>query len=277
VSRRDWHPIIEAAVAIVNEYDYPITLRQLHYRLLSMPGLGYGTAEKDYDYLSERTAEARRQGTFPALLDQTRRIERAPFWASPTDALDSLIAQYRRDRSEGQEFVIVLGGEKRAMLAQFRQWYPELGLPFIALSGNASQTYVDEVAEFVERDGRKSVLLYVGDLDAAGEEIEDDFCRRCDAWDHVERIAVTEEQVSDLGLPRNPGKPNDPKRGPFIERHGSLFQVEVEAIPPHTLRTLYDDALAAYWDQSTYGDVVARENDDRARLIALARTVSDYP
>jgi hypothetical protein len=272
--RRDWSPIIEAAVGIVDEYDYLITLRQLHYRLLSLPDLDYGSGKKDYDYLSDRTAQARRRRNFPALSDQTRRIEQVPFWASPQAALADLIEQYRLDRSEGQEFVIVLGGEKRAMLAQFRQWYPDLGLPFIALSGNASQSYVDEVAAFVEDDGRKSVLLYVGDLDAAGEEIEEDFCRRCDVWDHVERIAVTEEQVTGLGLPRLPGKPNDPKRKPFIERHGWLFGVEVEAIPPDLLRSLYDDALATYWDKSTYDAVVAREHKDRAELAEAARLIN---
>jgi hypothetical protein len=275
MSRRNWQPIIEAAVAIVNEYDYLITLRQLHYRLLSMPALGYGTAKKDYDYLSQKTASARREGTFPPLSDQTRFIERTPFWASPTDALEWLIAQYRLDRSEGQEFVIVLGGEKRAMLAQFRQWYPDLGLPFIALSGNASQSYVDEVAAFVERDGRKSVLLYVGDLDPSGEEIEDDFCRRCDVWDHEERIAVTEEQVSDLDLPKNPGNEDDPKAPAFKERHGSLFQVEVEAIPPDRLHAFYDAALSEWWDESTYNEVVTREDDDRDRLLELRGTLSD--
>ena len=145
MTRRSWQPILDAAAAIVREYAYPITLRQLHYRLVSLPGLGYGTGRRDYDYLSERTAAARRCGTFPALSDQTRHIDRAPSWASPTDALDDLAELYRRDRTEGQEHLVVLGGEKRAMLAQFGEWYPDRGVPFVALSGNASQSYVDEV------------------------------------------------------------------------------------------------------------------------------------
>jgi hypothetical protein len=275
VTRRSWQPILDAAAAIVREYAYPITLRQLHYRLVSLPGLGYGTGRRDYDYLSERTAAARRCGTFPALSDQTRHIDRAPSWASPTDALDDLAELYRRDRTEGQEHLVVLGGEKRAMLAQFGEWYPDRGVPFVALSGNASQTYADEVAAFVVGDGRPAVLLYVGDLDASGEEIERDFCARCPVWEHVERVAVTEEQVAELGLPRNPGNPRDPKRAPFIARHGSLFQVEVEAIPPEVLHGLYDDALAQWWDPAAFAAVMAGEHDDRARLVELARAFGD--
>jgi hypothetical protein len=268
--RRDWAPILKAAERIVRGYSYRITLRQLHYRLLSMPGLGYGMAAKDYVYLSALTAEARRSGSFPALADETRSIEVTPSWASPAEVLAVIAQQYRRDRTEGQSYFIVLGGEKRAMLAQFRQWYPDLGVPFIALSGNASQTYVDEVADFVVADGRKSVLLYVGDLDASGEDIERDFRKRCPVWDHVERIAVTESQIIELGLPKNPGNPNDTKRKPFIDMHGSLFQVEVEAIPPNELRRLYDEALAHWWDQSAWNRVVEAEDAERRQLEALA-------
>jgi hypothetical protein len=269
--RRDWAPILREAERIVHGYPYRITLRQLHYRLLSVPTLGYGSAAKDIDYLSQRTADLRRRGSFPDLADETRSIEVTPSWASPAEALAAIAQQYRRDRTEGQSNFIVLGGEKRAMLVQFRQWYPDLGVPFIALSGNASQTYVDEVADFVDDDGRKSVLLYVGDLDASGEDIERDFVKRCPVWDHVERIAVKESQITELGLPKNPGNPNDPKRKPFIDTHGSLFQVEVEAIAPNELHRLYDEALAQWWDRSTWNRVVEAEAAERRQLEALAR------
>jgi hypothetical protein len=268
-SHRDWAPILREAARIVSGYSYPITLRQLHYRLLMTPRLGYGTAAKDYDYLSSRTAKARRQGQFPALSDETRAIELTPFWASPQDALAQLADEYRRDRTDGQRYLIALGGEKRTMLAQFREWYPDLGLPFIPLSGNASQTLVDQAREFVAQDGREAVLLYVGDLDPSGEEIERDFLKRCPVWKHFTRVAVTEQQIGDLGLPRNPGKPNDPKARPFVERHGSVFQVEVEAIPPDRLRELYDRSLGQWWDQSAFGRVVADEEGDRRWLRGL--------
>jgi hypothetical protein len=127
------------------------------------------------------------------------------------------------------------------------------------------------VAAFVTDDGRPSVLLYVGDLDASGEEIEADFVRRRPVWDHVERIAVSDGQAATLGLPKNPGNPKDPKRGPFVERHGSLYQVEVEPIPPEVLHGLYDDALAQWWDPDAFAAVLAAEESERARLVALAR------
>ena len=68
--------------------------------------------------LSSRTAEGRRQDWFPALLDQTRQIHRSPRWTSPGHALRSLAAQYRPDRTEGQEELVVIGGEKATLLAQ---------------------------------------------------------------------------------------------------------------------------------------------------------------
>jgi hypothetical protein len=65
VSRLDWERILARAAKIVAEYATAVTLRQLHYRLVSAPELGYPNTTTAYKGLSARTAEARRHGTFP--------------------------------------------------------------------------------------------------------------------------------------------------------------------------------------------------------------------
>jgi hypothetical protein len=227
VTRRSWSVIIEAARSIVLGYSYLITLRQLHYLLVSVAFGGYVNDEACYKRLSALTAEGRRAGRFPALLDQTRTIRRLRSWTSPADAVSDVAQRYRRDRTEGQEWLVVLGGEKATLLAQLAQWFDPLGCPIVLLRGYGSQTYVDDVAEMVEEDGRQAVLIYAGDFDPSGEDILRDFTKRCPVFDKVEHVAVQPGQVASLGLIENPGKATDSRAARFLARHGKLVQVEV--------------------------------------------------
>ena len=110
--RRDWGPILARAKEIVGAYQTGVTPRQLFYRLVSS-GLLRNT-EADYKQLSSRTAEVRRAGTFPDLIDVSRRIRRPQSYGSAEDALRYLHDTYRRDRTEGQAWGVFLGVEKEA-------------------------------------------------------------------------------------------------------------------------------------------------------------------
>lgn len=110
MTQRPWSPILSLAADVVAEYPYRITLRQLHYRLAMTPGLGYRNTRSDYTQLSDRTAEGRRQGAFPALLDQTRAIHQPAHWANGREALEALARQYRCDRTAGQVANMGFGG-----------------------------------------------------------------------------------------------------------------------------------------------------------------------
>jgi hypothetical protein len=128
-----------------------VTLRQLFYRLVSVELLP--NTQPAYKTLSDRTAKARRAGTFPGLIDRGRGIYLGPSWDSPADALTALAEQYRRDRTQGQPFSVYLAVEKAGIVEQLRAWFGDLGVPIVALSGYASQSYVDRVAERVARQG----------------------------------------------------------------------------------------------------------------------------
>jgi hypothetical protein len=265
VSRRDWSEIVAHAAGIVDTYeDTSVTLRQLFYRLVSDGTLPNTTSA--YKTLSSRTAEARRAGTFPDLIDRTRSIHRDLTFTGATDALEWLTDVYRRDRTEGQRWSIYLGVEKAGIVEQLRAWFGDYGLPIVALGGYSSQTYVDEVAADVERQGRPSVLLYAGDHDPSGEDIDRDFVDRAGCFDRVDRVALTAVQVDAYGLPPQPGKRSDSRAAGFVARHGTLVQVELDALDPSDLRRLYADALAAYWDESTYRQVLDVERADLTEI-----------
>ncbi len=263
--RIDWKQILQEAARIVGAYDTGVTLRQLFYRLVAA-GLLPNT-QSAYKSLSSNTAAARRQGRFPALIDRTRAIHRPTTFAGAGEAKSWLTRIYRRDRTEFQDVSIYLGVEKAGIVEQLESWFGSLGIPILALGGYASQTYTDEVVQDVEATCRPAVLLYAGDFDPSGIDIDRDFCERTGCFAVVERVALNAEQVTEFDLPPQLGKATDSRAADFVARHGHLIQVELDALPPETLRELFGEAIGRYWDMSAYEASLAHE---RADLEALA-------
>lgn len=284
MSRIDWPAIVDRAADVVRSYDTSVTLRQLFYRLVSEQLLP--NTQGAYKRLSALTAERRREGTFPDLIDRGRSIHRYEHFDGPLDALHRLQGWYRRDRTAGQDVSLYLGVEKAGMVVQLEHWFGDLGIPILALGGYSSQTYVQDVTADVKRQTlgdrftldtdphkwwRPAVLLYAGDFDPSGEDIDRDFIARTGCFERVIRVALSAEQVVFHRLPVNPGKTTDTRSAGFIERHGRLMQVELDAVDPATLRGLYQAAIDQHWDTSAYDAVLEQEHEDMDRLRRAAR------
>ncbi len=264
----DWTLILGTAAEVVDQYDTRVTLRQLFYRLVAAELLP--NTQSAYKRLSARTAKARREGSFPALEDRTRSIHRTLAFETPAEALDVISCNYRRDRTEGQEWNVYLGVEKHGLVNQLTHWFDLYGLPMLALGGYSSQTLVDEVRHDVHADGRPAVLLYAGDFDPSGIDIDRDFVERTDCFDQAIRVALTADQVDRYNLPPQMGKATDSRSGAFIREHGRLVQVELDALPPDTLQQVYATALDPFWDTSTYNETLQIEEEERQALTELA-------
>jgi hypothetical protein len=272
-SRVKWVQVLDAAREIAAEYEQAMTLRQLFYRLVVdkvLPNL-----QTYYRRLSAQTAAARREGTFPDLVDESRDISGGGGYTSPADALRWAADDYSRDRTEGQPYTLVLAVEKRGLLRLLDLWFGELDVLRVAVGGFDSQSHIDDLVRTVRAYQRPAILLYAGDFDPSGEDIERDFLARTDCWHEARRIALTPQQVADLPeyVPTEAELKklrNDPRAKAFERRHGSLVQYEVDALPPDQLRNLYRTAIDDYWDEDAYQDVLDREATERAQLTALA-------
>lgn len=265
--RLQWAPILARAAEIVSSYDTSVTLRQLFYRLVSeqlMPN-----TDTSYKRLSAKTAELRRAGEFPDLIDRGRSIHRYEYFGDALEAVTDMTEWFRLDRTEGQDVSLYLAVEKAGLVVQLQSWFGDLGLPILALGGYSSQSYVNEVLSDIPTD-RPAVLLYAGDFDPSGEDIDRDFVARTDCWDKVIRVALSAEQVTQYRLPPNPGKATDSRAAGFVARHGELVQVEIDALPPETLRALFTDAITDHWAESAYAAVLERE-DAEGSCCALLR------
>lgn len=265
-ARVKWSYVLKIAREIVEQYDTGVTLRQLFYRLVAAEVIP--NTRNYYQTLSSYTAEARRQGTFPDLIDRTRLIHRPQTFTTPAEAREWLANIYRRDRTEGQSERVYIGVEKNGMLELLRAWFWDYGMPIIALGGYSSQSFVDAIAEDIINDGRPSVFIYAGDFDPSGEDIQRDFVRRTGVFDHVQRIALTLDQVQEYDLPPALGKDTDTRAQRFVSKYGQLMQVELDALEPTTLRRLYMEAIAEHFDVSEWENSVERERADREALVS---------
>lgn len=267
----DWNVVIDRARETVESYDTMVTLRQLYYRLISDPSLGLPNKKSIYKTLSAKTAQARREGEFPSLIDRTREIENFASWDSPNNALKERAESYRRDRTEGQEWSIYLGVEKHGMTTQLLHWFGKYGIPVLALGGYSSQTFVDDVVRDVYEQGRPALMLYAGDFDPSGVDIDRDFMERADCFDKVTRVALSRRIIDRHDLPPMPGKESDSRSARFKLEHGELIQVELDALPPEELRKLYQRQIDKHWDIETWQASVDQESEERDRTERIAR------
>lgn len=263
--RLDWkNDVLPVAKTIVESYDTAVTLRQLFYRLVSLPVGARGRITNTYSMytaLAHNTAEARYAGTFPDLVDNRRTITVAESWDSPQDAIEQARDYYRRDRTENQPYQIWIGSEKSGLVALLYNWFGDMGLPIIALSGQCSKPYIDQITCQVRRDGRPAILLYAGDHDPTGWSILQNFVDRtgfwindelpdfdtstmpvdlgrkrghAKAWKHIPnfnryrkyRVALTPEQCDQHGLPRNPAKEKDPNMDNFLRNFADTLTAD---------------------------------------------------
>jgi hypothetical protein len=206
-ARLGWPAVVRQAREIARSYDTPVTLRQLFYRLVSAQVIP--NTQCTYKRLSELTAQARRQSTFPALIDRGRQVHEDLAFTSPEQALGWLARIYRLDRTDGQDVSLYLGVEKAGMVVQLRSWFGDLGIPVLALGGHSSQSYAHEVSRHALNRSRPAVLLYAGHFDPSGEGIDRDFELRTSCWRQMARVALSAEQVSIYRLPPNPDKATD--------------------------------------------------------------------
>lgn len=271
----NWNHVLDVAIEIVTSYDTMVTLRQLYYRLISDESLNLPNKKSVYKHLSAKTAQARREGEFPALIDRTREIENFASWDGSHEALIERAQDYRRDRSEDQEWSIYLGVEKHGMTTQLLHWFGKYGIPVLALGGYSSQTFVDDVRRDVLRQERPALLLYAGDFDASGVDIDRDFIERADCFDKVTRVALNQRLIDKHDLPPMPGKESDSRSARFKLQHGELIQVELDALPPEELRKLYQKQIDKHWDVPRWEASMKQEARERKSALAFASVAAD--
>lgn len=165
---------LEKINEIIDEYrrqGYNLTLRQLFYQLVSRDILPNET--KYYAKLSTLLVKGRMAGIvdWNAIEDRIR-VPKIPYSVRGVDhAIEDTIDQYRLDRQEDQDVCVELWAEKDALSGILRKVTEPYHIKLMINRGYSSCTAMhDSYERFVEKieEGKKCVILYLGDHDPSG-------------------------------------------------------------------------------------------------------------
>jgi hypothetical protein len=249
----------------------PMTVRQVYYQLVSK-GVIEKTENEYKQTVVRLLALMRRAGSIPFgwIADNTRWMRKPQTDSSLEAALRRTAEAYRRSVWDGQNAYVEVWLEKDALAGVLYDETASWDVPLMVTRGYPSLSYLHEAAEAIKAQGKPTYLYYFGDHDPSGLDIprkveEDirDFAPGAEI--HFEPVAVTAQQIEELGLPTRPTKKKDSRS------HGFQGEsVEVDAIPPGVLRDLVRDCIVRHVDQRALEVTRVAEASERQVLNRLA-------
>jgi len=237
--------LIEAMYAKA-EAAHPITGRGIGYKLFTaglIPSMARAEMQRVYRLLKE----ARERGHIPWgwIVDETRSIERTSTWANPAAYASCVARSYRRDFWNQQPVRCEVWSEKGTVRGVLEPVLDQYAVGFRVMHGFSGATTIHDVSQ--DDDGRKLIVLYVGDFDPSGMFMsEEDLPNRLSDYggDHItlKRVALTREHVN--GLPSFPAtdKRKDPRYKWFRSNYGNHCW-ELDAMDPNDLRDCVEEMI----------------------------------
>lgn len=268
---RQW--IIDHADSILAEYPSGLTVRQLYYRLVT---IGMVNDMNHYKRVVTAMTKARWDGTvdMDAFIDR----ERSMYGETEDDEkiLDDEIETgktqvkawmqaYHLNRWSNQENYVEVWIEKKALQGVFETPCMLKSVGLAPCKGYPSITFLHEASERfedAEDNDKKVIILYFGDYDPSGEDIPrsvEDNLRRMGIDVEVKRLALTPEQIEEMGLPGVPPKSTDTRTRNWSG--GSV--VELDAVEPKTLEQMCRDAIEEHFDKDAYAELKVKEEDEK--------------
>jgi len=188
---------------------------------------------------------------FDWIIDSSRTIRGSQGYnRSVKDFLDGLIDRipnmYSLDLLADHKWSIQVWLEKEALAGVVWPMCQRWDVPLYCARGYASLSFLHEAAKDLEAKERPARILHFGDYDPSGQDaiatVERDLRTLAPRTNELglefEIVAVTPEQIAELGLPTRPTKRTDTRAGTF--GHES---VELDAIEPDVLRQMVTDRL----------------------------------
>lgn len=260
----------DALVDLAAEHQ-PATVRGIFYQAVSA-GLIDKTEAEYKNTVCRLLLRLRRDGRIPYywIVDGTRIRRQGMAYRDLDHALRGIHASYRRDLWLTQPDYVEVWCEKDTLSGQLFEVTNDYCVPLMVARGFSSETFLWSAAEEIVEIGKPTFIYHFGDLDpsgvAAAHAIRDRLVDMVDGAVPIEftRVAVTEDQVVELGLPTRPTKRSDSRA-----KNWTGDSVEVDAIPTRVLQTLCRDVIEQHLDDDALAVTKAVEAEERAGLRAL--------
>lgn len=251
--------------------DNPMTVRQVFYRLVSAGAIG--KTEQEYKGCVVRLlTEMRLDGSIPFgwIADNTRWMRKPRTYDSVEQALQRTAETYRRALWSQQAVDVEVWLEKDALAGVLIEETDPWDVPLMVTRGYPSLSYLYEAASAIRAADKPTFIYYFGDLDPSGLDITRNVGARLrqfapEADITFERVAVTPEQVTEYGLQTRPTKKTDSRSQGFEGE-----SVEVDAIPPRTLRAIAASCIERHIDAELHNALMDTEAAERESLVQVA-------
>jgi len=239
--------------------DSSMTVRQVFYRLVSSGSIE--KTEAEYRAITRILGLMRRDGRigFDAIADNTRWAHKPPSYPNLGAAVRHAVRTYRRCRWDDQPAYVEVWLQKDALPGVLYEMTAPYDVPLIVTRGYPSITFLNDAAETIARQGKPAFLFYFGDFDPSSVDVTrtvEDGIREFapDAEVSLKRVAVTEDQISRWELPSRPTRMSDARA-----KDWDGGSVEVDAIPPKTLRGLVEDCIRRHIEPKAWAATERKE------------------
>lgn len=267
---------VAAVNQVIRQYDMPLTLRQIYYRLVAA-GL-IPNRRTAYNGLSAQLVRAREAGEVneTRIVDRSRStIDRA--FDSPSDFFEAAIwtcdNRFFRRFWTTQGVYVEAWVEKDALSQVIAGAVEGLNTIVAPSRGYSSFSYVrDAVRRFQNNrgDAKHVVILHLADHDPSGLDMTRDLQERFTAYRRgflfdvkVKRVALTFDQVQERDLIPNPTKIEDPRAQGYIDEYGDECW-ELDAIEPDEMVEMVEGAVSAeVTDWDAWDEI--KDQDERER------------
>ena len=269
---------LQVVNSIIEEYaeqGYILTLRQLYYQLVSRDVIA--NKQSEYAKLSTLLVKGRMAGVvdWNAIEDRIR-VPFIPYSVDDIDdAINDTINQYRLNRQDGQDVYIELWVEKDALSGVLKRITSKYHINLMVNRGYSSCSAMHDAYERLERqesEGKKTVILYLGDHDPSGLDMIRDIEERLNEFGvnpEVRQIGLTMKQIKKYNPPPNPAKITDPRARNYIAEFGNVSW-EVDALTPEVLHKLVKDNVEELIDMDLFNDKLIQEEQDKEKLQEFA-------
>jgi len=294
----NWFHVLNKAIPTFKEFlDRGITptVRTIYYALVSKEVIP--NTRSAYQGLVKLLVKARKDGDveWAWVADETRATRGSdhPRWEPERYAkayIDHVFKQlqnYKLPRWLNQEVYAECWIEKFAMAATFQNWLGDMNVVLVPSRGYSSWTFLKEAADRIQEhaEGRRTVILYFGDFDPSGRDIER-FISESLEWFGVdatiENIAVTQEQIDRYGLPHSPEDAEEVakmRRDPRFKtwEHG-LYRVELDALMafvPDEFERIVKSSVEAHFDPEVYQETLKLQEEEQKTVWRKAKELLD--
>jgi ParB-like nuclease family protein len=276
---------------------WPLTVRQIHYRLLNDPPLRH-SSKPDSVYCNNRNcycdlcdllARARLENrlAWEAITDETRPVVTESGFRNPQhfikQEIDNFLRGYSRNLLQSQPNFIQIVGEKMTIQGVIHTVWNKYGIPYTIGRGYCALDPRRRLVEsFLRSKKAELILLVLSDYDPDGVEIAHSFARSLRDDFGIEQIrpiqvALTAAQIEEFALPPiMTAKNTSAHYQRFIDEHGDDAVYELEALQPAQLEKVLTDAIDSVLDVDAFNAEIAQEKTDAAFLEAKRRSLFEY-